>query len=247
MEQEVQEELRKELALAHELVRDNITFAKRIARKFYRKRINSGIDAEDYESAALLGLCSAAERYKPESGTSFQTFSYFRICGSMYDLVRQTGLIPRPCCDEILGGSAPETGHKDIPAHRRLLLTHSATELAYYTDMLEMIGIKLFPGPDEKSTAISYAHDIGPEGATAERNVRSYLQRMVNQLPEDERQLIELRYFFGYSVKEICDAFGKVSKGWLSRLHNRALVSLRNLLEEQDLLCAERVKNYGAQ
>ena len=112
--------------------------------------------------------------------------------------------------------------------------------------MLDAVGIKIYPGSDSETTGISYSEDYNPEQTLSEKSTRLFLQRVINKLPEDERQLIELKYFFGYSVKEIGDIFGRASKGWVSRLHARAMRSLRRLLEAEDLQCAERVYKYSA-
>ena len=76
-------------------IQNNIKFAHRLARKFYRERENLGVDLDDYIGSAELGLCDAARRFDSTRGQSFETFAYARIRGSMSDLLRRSGSVPR--------------------------------------------------------------------------------------------------------------------------------------------------------
>ena len=87
------------------LIVHHINFAKRHAQLFYRKRPNLGFDQEDFEGAALLGLCDAARRFDPARGMLFQTFAYFRIKGAMFDLLREGGGIQRRYYNQIIQAS----------------------------------------------------------------------------------------------------------------------------------------------
>lgn len=77
----------------HQLVLDNMEYARACALKVYRTRFCSKGQVasqifEEFESAANLGLCKAARRFDPSRNAKFTTFAYFYIHGSIIDFIR---------------------------------------------------------------------------------------------------------------------------------------------------------------
>ena len=62
-----------------------------------------------------------------------------------------------------------------------------------------------------------------------ERSLR--LAQALEQLPEDQRRVVEMRHFQGCSWDAIAQALGR-NKGAAMQLHYRALQGLRGLLTE---------------
>jgi len=58
------------------LVVDNLDYARRLSAKYAGIAISKGIDPQDIEQEASLGLCEAAMKYKEGSEAEFTSFAY---------------------------------------------------------------------------------------------------------------------------------------------------------------------------
>ncbi len=74
-----------------QLVEAYLPFAKRIAQKF----VGRGIDLEDLEQVASMGLLKAIERFEPERGLQFTTYATPTIVGDLRNYIRDKGNILR--------------------------------------------------------------------------------------------------------------------------------------------------------
>lgn len=62
-----------------------IDMISRMAGKIVSKFGGNGSSIDDLISAGYLGLCEAVNKYNPDMGVAFSTFSYHRIWGAMID------------------------------------------------------------------------------------------------------------------------------------------------------------------
>lgn len=70
------------------LIERYLPSALALARK---KAVPRRVDREDLESAAVIGLIQAVERYDPARGNTFFTYAYWRIDGALQDHLRTAG------------------------------------------------------------------------------------------------------------------------------------------------------------
>ncbi len=231
------------------LVIEHVAFAKRLATQFYRKRMNLGIEKADLEGAAFLGLCDAALRYRPDKGMRFRTFSYFRIRGAMFDLLRRGGGVSRNEFKKLMENEKQrkikEQQELGINSHVEIrnlsessipdtdlpyTFARSAVELASLGDVLGEVGIRIHLLSDRKSIDLSYVEESSPEFISLFRSGNQMLADLISKLPEPERTMIQLRYYEFYSFDEIGVRLGGASRSWVSRLHNKAVKNLRTML-----------------
>src|ERR1700677_653251 len=66
-------------------------------------RLPAGVDVENVESAGVLGLVEAANRFDPERGILFATYAYTRIRGAMLDELRRNSFLPQQILEKISG------------------------------------------------------------------------------------------------------------------------------------------------
>lgn len=206
------------------LITEHISLARALATKFYGQRKNTGLDLDDFVSAAMLGLCEAAKSFRPEHNTKFAPFAFFRIRGAMYDLVRSSGAIPRSMFCEISAESDKV----------RYQMAKDLTELYSLKTIIEEYGLKLVFG-NEELPEITYARDLNPEEATAESEARAYLKNLINQLPQDRKQVVSHYYYAEKTYREIEPLMGASSKSWICRLHKSALSTLRQNIEANSM------------
>ena len=71
-----------------QLVVDNLPFVRHILSKLLNQ-LPRGVDAENLESAGVLGLIEAASQFDASRKVEFRTFAYQRIRGAILDELRR--------------------------------------------------------------------------------------------------------------------------------------------------------------
>lgn len=218
------------------LIEQNVVFARNIARKFYRERMQLGVDYGDLEGAAFLGLCSAASRFDAKRGLEFKSYCSVRVRGAIYDHLRATGPLPRrkrllvppavkaneannaehatePVVDAEPVDNQPR--YQENPAERKDII-------AYY----ENLGF--FLQLDQESPSEStYFVDATPEGLLFKQQMIVLLYRSLQSLPERQRKILELRYFEDKTLDEIGAELGGLRRSWVCRLHQQAVSAIK--------------------
>jgi RNA polymerase sigma factor for flagellar operon FliA len=72
------------------LVVDFMPFAEALAGRYFREKKPVGVDVEDLQACAYLGLCRAATRFDPARGLKFSTYAYHRVLGAIRDAARES-------------------------------------------------------------------------------------------------------------------------------------------------------------
>lgn len=233
-----------------ELIQRHIEFAKRLARRFCQERAIIGIEEEEYEASALLGLVDAAWKFDPNRNNHFQTYSYFRIRGAMFDLVRRGGWNARGCHLSVLeptlskSESAPAFEEEENEDHFYTVL-RSAEELASILATIEELNCTLIVGrPDGalEDAEICYSDKRTPEEIALSQNLKDYLCEVMSELNEQENAILRLYYFEGLTFEAMRLHFQGVSKSWISRLHQRALHRLRIKLQIREQACLQKLQ-----
>jgi len=210
-----------DVARQEEFVRRHQKLVLSIANKL-AKSLPVEVDVDDLLAYGQKGLLEAAQRYNPEHGASFVTFAYYRIRGAMYDgLKKMTPLVKRnrtlafrEHADAYLRQRAAEPRPADA-GEAIQVLSEMVSDLAvvYLIDTEE-----LEERPDLRTPDPS---------VLAERHLRiSALRKLIGRLPRKEMRLLELMYFEGYNLTEAAKKL-KISKGWASRLHSKAISTVR--------------------
>lgn len=201
-----------------------------------RKQFNSALELDELIAYGQVGLLEAAERFDARVGANFLTFAHYRIKGAIFDGLRKMGILK--------GGDA-----------RSAYVNERAN--AYLTNVSDREGSNRVGSFDDDVrevanavTSLAALFATGMEGADALHLVDESLpadQRLemeqlkkrvkaaIGKLPEKERKLLEGYYFQGKTLEEAGAGIGQ-SKSWASRLHARAIESLKGFLEEEERL-----------
>src|SRR5690349_10734991 len=81
---------------AHDLTTQLIETNAAVARSMASRYRNRGIDLDDLEQVALLGLTKAAQRFDPAAGHDFLSFAVPTIRGELRRHFRDSGWMVRP-------------------------------------------------------------------------------------------------------------------------------------------------------
>lgn len=204
-----------------------------IATKIFAK-LPSHVNYDDLVSYGQLGLMQAAYSFQPNRNVTFQTFAYHRIRGSIYDGLGKMSWASRAMQQRI---RAEQMSAEILEQQLRAPMESAARELAEdaasvvrTTERIAVVHLLTDSG-NEGQGIESRAIDCGaaPDEVVEQEEVNRCLRRLVDDLPENERQLITNTYFNGMTLTDAAAELGK-SKSWASRAHTRILEKLANSL-----------------
>ena len=205
-------------------------FARTLAARLFRLRIDDSVVFSDYLQYARIGLIEAVDRYDPLREASFETFSAYRIRGA------------------VLNGLGKES---EIAAQRNYWRTRTQERMdslmpsafqggepPELDDFVQLtvglaIGVLLYENPDEGPPDLSLR--ANPYAGAELTELRRIARSAVEQLPERERDLVGRHYFGNCEFQTIANELG-ITKGRVSQLHAQALARIRkNLSVNGDL------------
>lgn len=215
-------------------------YVRKLAVQTFQK-LSGKFDLEDLIAYGTLGLVEAAERYNPQRGVTFVTFAHYRVKGAIFDGLRQMGLPPRTISKQIsrfeqnasaLLQSAvdDETGETPVQVEDEVRSVETLIDNLIPAYLLSLDSEEVKGVPD--ANAVSAQEEL--ENAELVRLVREILE----DLPEQERELLEAIYYKQVSMTELAASKG-ITKSWVSRLHARAVSRIRDKLKEIGFLIVE--------
>jgi RNA polymerase sigma factor for flagellar operon FliA len=212
-------------------------------------RLPSHLRLDDLYSAGMLGFLDAIEHYDPEVGVAFATYADARIRGAIFDDLRRLDCVPRrvrrqirdaqQAFDRLCQRLDREPAEEEIAAELGI-------DVAQYRRLLDegvtLVPLDAPPGRlDEPGQVRDTVADAGlPDPLLAleskERRVR--LGRIIDGLPERERQVLALYYFEELTMAEVGKVLG-VTESRVSQIHSSAVMRLRNALRRHRLNAAD--------
>lgn len=193
---------------------------------------------EDLEQAASLALVKAIDRFEPDRGVAFSTFAWATISGELKRHLRDRSWgmrVPRRLQEHFLTtAKAVDELHQELgrPPTIAELCEVTGLDAEQTIEALEVRTAQRLPSfegltrsPDDERSAwepgrVDDSYDLADD--------RDQLARLVGQLPEDDRQLLHLRFTEQLSQSDIAARTG-VSQMQVSRQLSRTLARLREL------------------
>ncbi len=212
-----------------------------VARQVARA-IGNAVEVADLVSYGQEGLLDAARRYDPERGVPFRAYANYRVRGAVVDGVRTMARLPRRAHQRLCGleaamrmsEGAAEDAYAPVPpgadarrAEQALIdhLAGMATAMA--------IGLVATPAHGEEGDLVGLSPDDDPEQALARSELFELVQKAIEELPHEERELVRRHYLGGERFDVVAQELG-LSKSWASRLHTRAMTRLGKRLRGTD-------------
>ena len=220
----------------NELVDAHIGFANHVAKRFS----NRGTPDEDLRQVALLGLVKAVDRYDPDYGAAFTSFAGRTIEGELKRHFRDAAWsvrVPRSTKETHLAVRRAGT-----ELTQQLHRSPTALEVARHLEIdVDLVVEALAAGAAFSTTTLESGTD--PDAAedrssrVAEDDAelesvpdRLLVDRLLESLPEREREIVRLRFFEQMSQSQIAEVVG-VSQMHVSRLLRRSLELMRQLVD----------------
>ena len=191
-----------------------------------------GVEYDDLVQAGCVGLCKAADGFDETRGFAFSTYAVPMILGEIRRLFRDGGSVK-------VGRSVKERARELVRVQQTLEAElgrePTVTELSGRAglDAAETAFLLGAVQPAVSLTADADRHerqiDVPVPPPDAQIDDRVALQNAMQTLGADERRLIELRYFRGWTQMQTAEQLG-ISQVQVSRKEKRILQRMREKL-----------------
>lgn len=222
--------------LTEQLIETNASVARSMASR-YRNR---GIDLDDLEQVALLGLTKAARRFDPEAGHDFLSYAVPTIRGELRRHFRDSGWMVRPPrrVQELQSRISRAQRELEVQLGRSPrpseVALHLGEELESVVEALTADGCFMptsLDGPVGDGSSTLGDLLAGQDRAIESAEARVVLEPVVGQLPERDRLILQLRFVEERTQQEIAESVG-LTQAQVSRVLTRILAHLRTELLE---------------
>ena len=225
---------------SHDLVAQLIETNAGVARSLAGRYRNRGIDLDDLEQVALLGLTKAAQRFDPEAGHDFLSYAVPTVRGELRRHFRDAGWMVRPprrvqdlqsrisrAQEEL----EPQLGRSPRPSE---VAEHLDVPLDDVVEALAADGCfspTSLDGPVGDG-ASSLGDLLGFEDrSVAAAEARIVLEPLLRTLTDRDQRILRMRFVDEQTQQEIADAIG-LTQAQVSRVLTRILAGLRSELVE---------------
>ncbi len=213
-----------------QVMQENAGLIWSIVRRYYGR----GVDPDDLYQLACLGFLKAVRGYDPAFGTQFSTYAVPKIAGEIRRFLRDDGAVK------------VSRGVKERAAAirmARMKLQGSLNREPTLSELSEETGLE----PEDIAAAETAVEPVASlqmetgEGMTLESVLgvggmeervveQVVLHQALRQLPQQEQQVLLLRYYKGLTQSRTAQVIG-VSQVQVSRIERRAVVRLREMME----------------
>ena len=225
----------RDIGLRNELVEAHMHLANIVARKYAGR----GVEYEDLQQIAAVGLIGALERYSCDKGIKFSTFAVPSITGVVKNYFRdrsRTIRMPRAIGERVqkitlareqLTQELMRSPTMGEIAERCGLKVTDVIEAVEATQSLSVQSLDVQAGEDEDTPLWSLIGQAD-EGLDSVE-LRDFLQRVMQTLSDAERKILQMRYFEERTQRDIANEMG-VSQMFVSRTERKMLARFREAL-----------------
>ena len=185
-----------------------------IAKKFYN------VEKKDLYQAGYIGAIKALKNYKENSDNEFTTFAYKYIFGEMYELAKNNRNIK---INKNYLKLYKQIENTKILLTQKLNRTPSLEEVSLFLEVdIALINDVVITcssiiSLDEESEVLNDSNMYSVLGSTYDYDTKILVEDSLEVLNDDERKVINLRYFKDLTQQEAADMLG-ISQVKVSRL-----------------------------
>ena len=203
------------------------------------------VEIGDLESAGVMGLIDAIDRYDPKYGVKFESYAIPRIKGAILDELRKLDWVPRSVRSKARGlerAIYELESKKGSPATDEEISEKMNVSMEEYFDLLKEIGMSSLLSLDEtiynsdgsKASLHEVIEDTGAENPVEEmgrEELKEMMIKAIDDLPETERLVIALYYYEELTLHEIGQVL-QLSESRISQIHTKTILSLKVKLRQ---------------
>ena len=179
-----------------------------------------GVEMDDLYQLGCIGFIKAVKGFDLTYGTQFSTYAVPKIAGEIRRFLRDDGPIK-------VGRTLREKGQMLWAARERLQNGLTVGEIA----SIELAVVPPESLQQETVEGMTLESVLGTEEPETGMVERIALREAIDQLPEQERKAILLRFFKGLTQEQTARLL-HVSQVQVSRMERRSLKRLRELLDD---------------
>lgn len=210
------------------LMRENMGLVKSVAARF----LGRGTEFEDLCQLGSIGMLKAIRNFDTSYGTAFSTYAVPLIIGEIKRFLRDDGMIKVSRELRQKGAFLLRRKEEFTSEHGR---EPTVTELAEFCGCSVEEAVE---GLDAGNAVLSFSEPVGEralEDLIGTDNIdelceRESLRQAVLDLPAEEKQLVLLRFYRGYSQQKAGEVLG-MTQVKVSRTEKKILEKLRRMLE----------------
>lgn len=215
-----------------QVLQENAGLIWSIVRRYYGR----GVDPDDLYQLACLGFLKAVRGYDPEFGTQFSTYAVPKIAGEIRRFLRDDGAVKvSRGVKERAAAIRMARNRLQSKLNREPTLSELAEETGLEPEEIAATETAVEPVASlqmETGEGITLESMLGTGGMEETVVEQMVLRQALHQLPQQERQVLLLRYYKGLTQSRTAQIIG-VSQVQVSRIERRAVVHLREYLSEK--------------
>ncbi len=222
------------------LIKEFLPKIKHYAFRYYFT-VQSFLELEDLISAGIKGLLEALNKYNPSLNVPLPAFIDYRIRGSILDEIRSVDVFSKefrkkvenlkkaykdlkekgqdPTDEEL--ASKLNLSQKELQEIYQSITASDLVSLDDYTEAVDGKKLNIF-------NILSSNTDLFEEVKI--REMRDKLAEGIEKLSEQEKLVISLYYYEELNMRDIAKVLN-VSLSRVSQIHGRALMKLKNFME----------------
>ena len=208
---------------------DHTEWVRAFTRKF-SKQFNIGDEEfEELVGMAFLGLVEAAERFDPSKGVPFRAYAQIRVRGSLLDGLSKLGGLSRTAYAKARAYRALTDYQEHEEIERRSNGSPEEKLAQVFQQAAQAAFVHRLSYTAEDGEELLADEGATPEEITQQKEMNQLLTNAVSKLPEKERLVIE-EYYLKHKTFDEIGAEYEMSKGWISKVHKKALANLQSEL-----------------
>jgi RNA polymerase sporulation-specific sigma factor len=214
-----------------QVLRENAGLIWSIVRRYYGR----GVDPDDLYQLACLGFLKAVRGYDPDFGTQFSTYAVPKIAGEIRRFLRDDGAVKvSRGIKERAGAIRTARSRLQSQLGREPTLSELSADTGLSPEDIAAAETATEPVASlqmETGDGLTLESLLGTGGMEEQVVEQVVLRQALGQLPEQERQVLLLRYYRTLTQSRVARIIG-VSQVQVSRIERRAIARLRELLED---------------
>lgn len=207
-----------------EIIRENMGLIYKIANHFY------GVEKEDLIQAGALAMVTAYRSFEDDGTTKFSTYAFKSIFGEMYKLATQKQI--KISKDYLKLNKAIETARYSLAQRLGYIPSNEEVALFLEKDVTEieqaiMAGSIIVGSLDKASEDDRSIYETIAQEEPISLEDKLAIDEGLEQLTEEERKIIEYRYFKDMTQSEVARKLKK-TQVMISRYEKRGIDKIRD-------------------